>query len=95
MRTNASQFGSHKAVDEMQTAVQPGEKLVLDFVVDCERDFGAVRTNLSEIHDAHQANVSTDGLESILVGRIAIYRQQHSVRLEPERSAKAEVDGLR
>ena len=94
MRPDAAQLGIHKAVHKMQTAVEPGEKFVFDFVVDGERHLGAVRPDLSEINDAHQADVSADGLERILVGRISVYRQQHSVRLETEGSAKAEIDGL-
>ena len=94
MRADAAQLGCHKAVHKMQTAIQPGEKFIFDFVVDRERDLGALRPDLSEINDAHQANVSADGLERILVRRIAIYRQQHSVRLETEGSAKAEIHRL-
>ncbi len=92
MRADAAQLGCHKAVHKMQTPIQTGEKFIFDFVVDRERDLGAVRPDLSEINDAHEGNVSTDGLERILVRRIAVHRQQHSVRLEAEGSAKAEID---
>ena len=94
MRADAAQLGCHKAVHKMQTAIQPGEKFIFDFVVDRERDLGAVRPDLSEINDAHEANVSTNGLECILARRIAVHRKQHSVRLETEGSAKAEIDRL-
>src|SRR5207237_9699682 len=94
MREDTSQLGSHKAVHKMQTSIQPGEKFVFDFVVDGKRDLGAVRPNLCEINDAHEGNVSTHGLERILVRRIAVHRQQHSVRLKTEGSAKAEIDCL-
>ena len=58
----------HKAVHEMQTAVQPGEQFILDLVVDRERDLGAVRPDFGEIDDAHEVNVSTHGLERIWFG---------------------------
>ena len=67
MRADAAQLGSHKAVHKMQTAIQPGEKFIFDFVVDRERDLGAVWPDLSEINDAHERNVSTHRLERILV----------------------------
>ena len=63
MRADAAQLGSHKAIHKMQTPIQPGEKFVLNFVVDRKRDLGAVRPDLSEINDAQEANVSTNGLE--------------------------------
>jgi len=74
MRTDAAQFGSHEAVDEMQTPVEPGEQSVFDLVVNRERDLRAVRANLSEINDAHHGNVPAHGLERILVWRIAVDR---------------------
>ena len=74
MRTDAAQFGSHEAVDEIQTPVEPGEQFVLDLVVNRERDLRAARANLSEINDAHQGNVSARGFERILVWRIAVDR---------------------
>ena len=73
MRTDASQFGVHKAVHKMQTTIQPGEKFIFNFVVDRECHLSALRPDLSEINDAHQANVSADGLERILARRIAVY----------------------
>ena len=74
MRTDAAQFGSHEAVDEIQTPVEPGEQFVLDLVVNRERDLRAARANLSEINDAHHCNVPAHGLERILVWRIAVDR---------------------
>src|SRR5438093_12243373 len=94
MRTDAAQLGSHKAVHKVQTAVQPCKELVFDFVMDRERDLGALRPDLSEINDAHHGNVSAYGLERILAGRIAVHRQQHGVRFKPERTAEAEIDSL-
>jgi len=94
MRADAAQLGVDKAVHKMQTSIQPGEQFVFDFVVHGERDLSAVRPDLSKIDNPHQADVSADGLECVLSGRIAIHRQQHSVRFETEGSAKAEIDGL-
>src|SRR5438034_8452526 len=52
MRTDAAQFGSHEAVDEMQTPVEPGEQSVFDLVVNRERDLRADRksTRLNSSH---------------------------------------------
>jgi hypothetical protein len=94
MRADAAQLGVHKAVHKMKTAIQPSEKFVFDFVVDRERDLGAVRPDLSEINDAHQGNVSANRLERILARQIAVDRQQNSMCFEAQRSAKAEIDCL-
>ena len=34
-------------------------------------DFSAVWSDLGKINDAHKRNVSADGLERVLIGRIA------------------------
>lgn len=58
MRADAAQLGVHKAVHKMKTAIQPGEKLVFDFVMDRERNLSAVRPDLGEINDAHETDIS-------------------------------------
>jgi len=95
MCADAAQFGSYKAVHKMQTTVQPCEQFIFDFIVDRQRDLGALGPDLSEISDAHDGNVPAHGFKRILVRRIAVHRQKHGVRLEIERSAKAEIDCLR
>ena len=73
MGADAAQLSIYKAVHKMQTAIQPGEKFVFDFVVERERDLGAVRPDLSKINNAHEGNVSAYGLERILVRRLTIH----------------------
>src|SRR5205814_10584945 len=93
MRADASQFGVHKAVHKMQTAIKPREKFVFELVVDRECDLRAVRSDVIEITDAQEGQVSTHALERILVVRVAVHRQQHSKRLETERSTIAKIAG--
>jgi len=95
MRTDAAQFGGHETVHEMQTAVEPGEQFVLDLVVNRERDLGAIWTNLREINNAHQSNVTAHRFERVLVRRVALDRQEDRMRLKTERTAKAEIDSFR
>ena len=79
VRADTAQFGSHKTVHEVQAAIQPGEQLVLDVIVNRERDFSAVWPNLGEINNAHQRNIATDGFERVLIRRFALDRQEDSV----------------
>ncbi|PYK20164.1 MAG: hypothetical protein DME56_08160 [Verrucomicrobia bacterium] len=73
MRTDAAQFGSDKAVHEVQASIQPGKQFIFDFVVNGERNLGAMWPDLSKINDAHHANISAHGLERILARRIAVH----------------------
>src|SRR5262249_35857526 len=95
MCTDTAQLGSHKTVHEMQSAIQPCKQLILDFVMNRQRDFGAIWPNLSEIYDAHKRNVSADGLECVLIWGVAVDREEHRVSLKAQRASKTEINRLR
>src|SRR5204862_3035332 len=94
MRADAAQFGSDKAINKMQTPVEPGKKLVLDLVVNSECDLSAVGTDLSKVDNAHKGDIPSHGLERILLRRVAVDRQEDRVRLKTEWAAEAEIHRL-
>ena len=94
VRTDTAQFGSHKTVHEVQAAIQPGKELILDVIVNRERNFGAIWPNLSEINDPHQCDISAHGLEGVLVRRFALDRQQDCVGFKAQGPSEAEIDRL-
>ena len=95
VRANTAQFRRHKTIDKMQASIQPGKQFVPDLIVHRQRNLGAVWANFGEINDSHQLDISARGLERILVGRVAIDRQKHRVRLKSERTPKAKIDRFR
>ena len=95
MRANAPQLRSDKCVYEMKPAIQPGEQLVLDFIMQRKRDFRTVRPDFSELRQAHHVQISTRGLKRHLIGRLALNRQQDRPSFKAERSAKTEINRLR
>jgi hypothetical protein len=94
MRANAAQLCCHKAIEKMQPPIQPGKQRILDLIVDRECDLSAVRPNFSEINDPIKL-ISTHGLKSVLIRRVAVDREQDCMRLEAERAAKAEINRFR
>jgi hypothetical protein len=91
VRTNTAQFGRHKTIYEMQTSIQPGKQLVLNLVMNRQRNFSTIWPNLSKINDAHQCNISAYGFERVLVWRVALDRQEDRMGLKAERAAKAKI----
>ncbi|PYJ52416.1 MAG: hypothetical protein DME69_01495 [Verrucomicrobia bacterium] len=95
VRSDATQFGSHKTVDKIQAPIQPGNQLVLDLIVNRKRDLRAGSPNLGEINDSHKVNIAAHGLERILIWRVTLDRQKDCVSLKTKRAAKAEIDRFR
>lgn len=94
VRADAAQFRSDKGVHEMQPAIKPGEYLVLDFVMHGQSHFRAARADFRKINEPHQVDVATDRFKTQFILRIAFDREQDSMSLETERTAKTEVNGL-
>ena len=70
MRADAAEFGVYKRVDELQVTVEPRKQAVLYLVMDGQRDFSAVRSDLCEIDQADYLDISAGGFECELVGRL-------------------------
>src|SRR5438046_1771625 len=69
--SDAAQLTVHKCIHEMQSAIQPREKFVLNLVMHRERNLGAIRTHLGKIDNSHQVEIAADRLESYFIRRIA------------------------
>ena len=92
VRADTAQLGSHKTIHIAQAAIQPGEELILDVIMNRERDFGAVWSNFGEIDNAHQGNISAHGLERVLIRRFAFHRKEDCVGFKAQRPSEAEID---
>ena len=80
MRADATQqFRRLKRVDEMQSSIKPGKEFILDLIVHCKRDLGAIGPNFREIHQTHQIDVSAHRFKSALVRRIAVDGQEETI----------------
>src|ERR1051326_8420640 len=94
MGSNASQLGSHERIYKMKSPVEPGEKLVLDLVMQRERHLGARGPDLGELDQSHDIEIPAGRFKRELVWRIAFHRQQNSARFKAERSPETKIHGL-
>src|SRR6266576_3614658 len=69
--SDAAQLAVLKCIHEMQSAIQPREKFVLNLVMHRERNLGAIRTHIGKIDNSHQVEIAADRLESYFIRRIA------------------------
>ena len=63
-------------IHKVETAIQPGEELVLDLVMHRERDLGAIGPKFGEIDQPHDFDVSASGFEGELLRALARRRQK-------------------
>lgn len=92
MRPQAAQLGSEEGVDKSELPVQPRIELVLNLVMNGQRDLGAVAPHFREIDKPHQFDISAPGLKGELIGRVVLDRCDNGVRVKAKRPTETEVD---
>ena len=74
MRANTAQRRCHKRVDKTEAAIKPGKKLTSNLVMQRQRDFGAIRTDLSKFRQTDYFEVAADGFKRHSIRRSAVDR---------------------